>query len=249
MLKSSAHIDQVILDKAGLGRHVSLSESQNAWLQNALQKKIELFKQAKVIYDEARRLQELTICVAANSVRTNAIVETNAALYNCWLANQRNAAVFVTGSCNYPYRAFWDYPDVLLATAASPGLIDARPEDQRLRRRITPRLEKLFSEFAVFFVKFKQLLLDQIRAHALAKRRIHLGNKIDLTSLLRNLLSGDAHSRKENSALSTNFLNHGCSISESRDSQGVISWKQRNKRSSASTKHMQFVAGAASPAF
>ncbi len=170
------------------------------------------------------------------TVRTVAIAE------DPWLASMRaervkleqiilsysSVAALQAKQCSYAYPdVCYDYDYAHQYILDVRDLVDGRTEEQRQKYRITPHQEKQLPQFAKFFTKLKQLILDLMQALAHAKRRIHIGNKITLTSLLQVLHSSETHSRHENSTVTRasglgshqNFHVNGSIFSESEDSR------------------------------
>jgi len=81
--------------------------------------------------------------------------------------------------------------------AASFDLIDGRTEKERERYSIHPHDEKKLPQFAVFYVKLKQLILKLIHSLSHAKRRLRISSKSDIISILRTLRTSGLRDRQE----------------------------------------------------
>ncbi len=89
------------------------------------------------------------------------------------------------------------YYSVSQALVVNYEFVDETKRENPKKPVIKPKEEKKLSSFASFFVKLKQLKLDVLRSLQHAKKRLHLGEKFDLSFLLKqNLRSVTLESRK-----------------------------------------------------
>ena len=80
-------------------------------------------------------------------------------------------------------------------------LVDATGREKRAFHQIRANDEKRFPQFAVFYVKLKQLLLNLVQKLTHSKHKIHISDKTDFASLLQNLRSTETRRMNENSAM------------------------------------------------
>jgi hypothetical protein len=230
-------------------KRLALSGINLDHLKESIRYARECYNVAKSELAEAERIQSWSTDVLGDCTQVVGTVTMSAEEYRNWMINQEHITALY-GLPVFPYDIIYQMP------AASYHVKDGRPKETRPKNPINSHQEKLLPQFATFFAKLKQLLLNLVKAIAHAKHRIHIGGKIDAFSLLQSLRNGETHSRNENSTVTRtsgfgshgDFYVNGGIYSESGDSRRSLVCEGRN-RSIKPRKRAGPAVGAVSHAF
>ena len=80
------------------------------------------------------------------------------------------------------YDAYYSISDIVSVNYV---IVDETKRENPKKPVIKPKEEKKLSTFASFFVKLKQLKLNVLKSLKRAKRQLHIGEKLDLSFLLK----------------------------------------------------------------